>query len=450
MDFKSLSKLTKEETVELRNKYIPSCIELFFKKDPLKIVKGKGQYMYDENGTEYLDCINNVAHVGHCHPHVVKCAAEQASLLETNSRFLHDNLVIYAHRMSKYLPPALDKFVFVNSGSEANDLALRVARKFTGGYDVIILDHAYHGHLTSLVDISPYKFNGKGGEGQKEFVHMAPVPDVYRGKYRSSDYNEDQLCDLYVNEVIQLVENAEKKKRKIAIFLAESFQSCGGQIIYPKNYLRNVYKYLHSKGILCLADEVQCGFHRSGTHMWAFQTYGEDIVPDFLTIGKSMGNGHPVACSVMRTELSDKFGEGALQYFNTYGGNPVSVAVANAVLDVIEKEKLYEHVTDVSQHLLAELNKLKGKHYIIGDVRGYGYFIGIDFVKSRETREPAIEHARVILERMRNENILLSLDGPYSNVMKMKPPLTFNKENADLVVKKLDETLTSLDKQSKL
>lgn len=198
--------------------------------------------MYDENGTRYLDCINNVAHVGHCHQWVVKCAHEQAALLETNSRFLHDNLVIYSKRLSAYLPSGLEKFFFCNSGSESNDLALRIARRVTGAYDVICLDHAYHGHLTSLIDISPYKFKLKSGDGQKEYVHVAPVPDIYRGKHNtSSGLNEDQLCDAYVQEIINLVENAERKGRRIAIFLAESFQSCGGQIIYPKNYLKKVY-----------------------------------------------------------------------------------------------------------------------------------------------------------------------------------------------------------------
>lgn len=168
--------------------------------------------------------------------------------------------------------------------SEANDLALRIARRVTGGEDVIILDHAYHGHLTTIVDISPYKFNHPSGTGQKEWVHMAPVPDSYRGKYRSSDYSEEQLRDLYAQEVIDLVENAEKKGRKIGIFLAESLQSCGGQIVYPKGYLSKVYKYLQGKGILCLADEVQCGYYRTGTHMWAFQTHGDGNKVSHLSV----------------------------------------------------------------------------------------------------------------------------------------------------------------------
>lgn len=441
----------KQETIRLRKAHVSSCVELFFSDDPLKIVKGSGQYMYDEKGNKYLDCINNVAHVGHCHPHVVKKATEQMSLLETNSRFLHDNLVLYCKRLTtSYLPKELSMFFFTNSGSETNDLAMRIARKVTGGQDVIVLDHAYHGHLTSLVDISPYKFAAKGGDGQKEWVHVAPVPDTYRGKYRSSEYSEEQLSDLYAQEVIKLVENAERNGRKICLFYAESLQSCGGQIVYPKNYLRKVYNYLQPKGILCLADEVQCGFYRSGHHMWSFKTQGEDLVPDFLVVGKSMGNGHPVACLITKPELAEKFGQSGLKYFNTYGGNPVSMAVANAVLDVIENEKLYKHVYDVSEHILKEFNRLKSKYEVIGDIRGCGYFIGIDFVKSRQTREPATELARTILKKMRDEYILMSLDGPYSNVMKFKPPLTFDKENADHLIMTLDKVLAKCTAKSQL
>lgn len=344
----------------------------------------------------------------------------------------------------------MNKCFFTNSGSESNDLALRIARKVTGATDVIVLDHAYHGHLTNLIDISPYKFDRPSGDGKKDWVHVAPVPDPYRGKYRSSDYTDDELADLYSQEVIKLVENAEKNGRRIGIFLAESLQSCGGQIVYPKNYLRKVYNFLHSKGILCLADEVQCGFYRSGTHMWGFQVYGQDLVPDFVTIGKSMGNGHPVACLLTQSHLADKFSQNGLQYFNTYGGNPTSMAAANAVLDVIENEKLHNHVTDVSTYLLNELSRLKNKHEIIGDIRGYGYFIGIDFVKCRVSREPDTANAKLILRRMRNENILLSLDGPYSNVMKMKPPLCFNKENAAFLIKTLDAVLSDLNLKSRL
>jgi len=441
----------KHETIELRKTHVPSCVSLFFKEDPIKVVKGAGQYLYDEKGNRYLDCINNVAHVGHCHPHVVKKTSEQCSLLETNSRYLHDNLVLYSKRISAYMPEPLKMTFYTNSGSESNDLAIRIARKTgNGGYDILVIDHAYHGHLSSLIDISPYKFKNTGGDGQKIHVHVVPVPDSYRGKYRNSEYTDEELCDLYVQEIIDLVEKAEKNGRRICLFLAESLQSCGGQIVYPKNFLKKAYNYLHSKGILCLADEVQCGFYRNGKNMWGFQIYGDDITPDFVTIGKSMGNGHPVSCLVTTSEIATKFSNFGMQYFNTYGGNPVSMAAANAVLDVVENEKLYKHVTEVSTYMLAELDKLKDKHAIIGDVRGYGFFIGIDFVTCRKKRDPATHKARLILNRMKDYYILLSLDGPYDNVMKFKPPLSFNLENAMLLLEKLDHVLIELSQKSLL
>jgi len=294
------------------------------------------------------------------------------------------------------------------------------------------------------VDISPYKFNHAGGKGQPEWVHVAPVPDSYRGKYRCSEHSEQQLADLYAAEVVTLVEAAEARGRRIALFLAESYQSCGGQIVYPKTYLSQVYKYLQSKGIRCLADEVQCGFFRSGDAMWGFQAHGKDIVPDFVTIGKSMGNGHPVAALVTTPELGATFGAKGMHYFNTFGGNPASMAAANAVLDVLENEKMQDHVLSVSKHLLSELNRLKAKFPIIGDVRGHGYFIGVDFVQSRVGREPATATAAIILQKMRERFILLSLDGPYSNVMKFKPPLCFNMEDSDHLVANLEAVLSEL------
>lgn len=435
---------TKEETIELRKKHVPSAMCLFF-KNPLKIVKGRGQYMYDEKGVEYLDCINNVAHVGHCHPHVVKKTSEQMGLLETNSRYLHDNLVNYSKRITAYMPDGLEKTFYTNSGSEANDLAIRISRRCgNGGTDIMVLDHAYHGHLTSLIDMSPYKFNNSGGEGQKEGIHVVPVPDIYRGKYRDNEYSEEELTDLYTQCVIDTVENSEKNGRKICLFAAESLQSCGGQIILPRNYLKKVLSYLRTKGILYLADEVQCGFYRNGEKMWGFQLF--DVTPDFVTIGKSMGNGHPVASLITTNELAENFSNYGMQYFNTYGGNPVSMAAANAVLDVIENENLAEHIRTISKYLMDQLKELKKKYSIIGDVRGLGFFIGIDFVKNHETREPEIEKAKIILDRMKDKaNIILSLDGPFNNVMKFKPPLVFNIVNAMFLVKTLDEVLAEIN-----
>lgn len=441
----SVRKLSKKETITLREKLIgPSC-KLFFKEDPLKIVRASKTYMYDENGQRYLDCINNVCHVGHCHPHVVSAAMQQMAVLNTNSRFLHDNLVLYAERLTSLFPEKLSVCFFVNSGSEANDLALRLAHTHTGNKDVITLDHAYHGHVTSLIDISPYKFNHPGGEGQQDWVHVAPVADVYRGKYTDVDYTMEELSEMYADEVKQLCDKANENGGGVSIFLAESMQSCGGQIVYPPGYLRRVYKHVRAAGGVCLADEVQVGFGRVGTHMWAFQTQGDDIVPDIVTLGKPMGNGHPVSAVITTKEIAESFGATGMEYFNTFGGNPVSAAIANAVLDVIEDEKLMENATLVGKYLLQEFNRLKEKHYIIGDVRGQGMFLGVDLVKNRETREPATAEAAFVNKRLKEQYVLLSNDGPYRNVLKFKSPLVFSLDDAKELVEKIDNILLEMD-----
>lgn len=437
--------LTKTETIALRKKLIgPSC-KLFFRSDPLKILRASGSYMYDEEGVRYLDCINNVCHVGHCHPHVVAAASKQMGILNTNSRFLHDNLVLYADRLTATFPKKLSVCFFVNSGSEANDLAIRLARTYTGHKDIITLDHAYHGHVISLIDISPYKFNHPGGEGQRDWVHVAPVADVYRGKYTNKDYTVEELSTKYADEVKALCDKATEKSGGVCAFFAESMQSCGGQIIYPPGYLRQVYAHVRAAGGVCVADEVQVGFGRVGSHMWAFQCQGDDIVPDIVTLGKPMGNGHPVSAVITTREIAESFGATGMEYFNTFGGNPVSIAIANAVFDVIENENLMEHATEVGSYLLQEFNKLKDKHEIIGDVRGKGMFLGIDLVKNRETREPATAEAAYVNKKLKERHILLSNDGPYLNVLKFKSPIVFSIEDANELVQKLDEVLTEME-----
>jgi len=437
-------RITKERTSQLRKKHIgPSC-KLFFKSDPLKIVSAKGQYMYDESNTPYLDCINNVCHVGHCHPLVVKAGQDQMAVLNTNSRFLHDNLVLYAERLCKTFPGKLSVAYLVNSGSEANDLALRMAHQHTGNQDVITLDHAYHGHVISLIDISPYKFNKPGGAGCPEFTSVAPVPDIYRGKHWASEHPGEDMGKLYAKDVDDIIADLANKGRKPSAFIAESLQSCGGQIIFPDSYLREVYQSVRAAGGIVIADEVQVGFGRVGTHMWAFQTYGEDLVPDIVTLGKPMGNGHPIAAVITTPEIAASFGATGVEYFNTYGGNPVSCAVGNAVLDVIEKENLMQHAVTVGQLLLDGAKKLGEKYDIVGDVRGRGMFVGIDLVKDRKTREPHTAAAQHVLTRFKEEHILLQSDGPHNNVLKFKSPLAFSQDNAATFLQTLDKVLAEI------
>ncbi|XP_056156480.1 ethanolamine-phosphate phospho-lyase isoform X1 [Lampris incognitus] len=435
--------LDKEKTISLRKKHIgPSC-KVFFSHDPIKILRAKGQYMYDEKGAQYLDCINNVAHVGHSHPEVVKAGAQQMELLNTNSRFLHDNLVRYAQRLQATLPEKLSVCYFVNSGSEANDLALRLARQYTGHKDIVTLDNAYHGHVSSLIDISPYKFHQLSDMARKQSVHVAPSPDIYRGKYRA---DHPDAAAAYADDVGDIIKKAQDKGRNIAAFIAESLQSCGGQVIPPAGYFQKVAEHVRRAGGVVIADEVQVGFGRVGTHFWAFQLQGEDFVPDIITMGKPIGNGHPMSCVVTTREVAEAFMSSGMEYFNTFGGNPVSCAIGLAVLDVIEKEDLQGNALRVGGYLTKLLEKQKEKHPLVGDIRGRGLFVGVELVRDRVKLTPATAEAQEVIYKLKEEHVLLSADGPHRNVLKFKPPLCFSREDADMAVGKIDHILTDLEK----
>uniref|UniRef100_A0A8C5EMR8 5-phosphohydroxy-L-lysine phospho-lyase n=1 Tax=Gouania willdenowi TaxID=441366 RepID=A0A8C5EMR8_GOUWI len=431
---------SKEETLAMRRRLIGHSCRLFYSDDPVKIIRARGQYLYDEHGKRYLDCISNVQHVGHCHPSITEVAAAQMDLLNINTRFLHDNMVQYADRLAASLPDKLCIFYFVNSGSEANDLALRLAQQYTQHQDVIVLDHAYHGHLMSLIDISPYKFRKLSG--QKEWVHVAPLPDTYRGLYREDHPNPG---DAYADTVKDLIDEVHSKGRKISAFFAESLPSVGGQIIMPQGYSTKVAEYVHSAGGVFVADEVQTGFGRVGTHFWAFQLQGEGFCPDIVTMGKPMGNGHPLACVATTVEIAGAFTANGVEYFNTFGGNPVSCAIGLAVLDVIEKEDLRRNATKVGAHLKQLLTQLQTRHDIIGHVRGIGLFVGLELVTDRRTRAPATKTAAEVVKRLKEQDrICVSTDGPWENVVKFKPPMCFSIQDADLVVRCIDRIITGI------
>ncbi|XP_067852380.1 5-phosphohydroxy-L-lysine phospho-lyase-like [Heptranchias perlo] len=430
----------KGQTLALRKKLIASSCKLFFPDDPIKIVRAQGQYMFDEKERKYLDCINNVAHVGHCHPDVVKAGLTQMAILNTNARFLHDNMVHYAKKLSETLPQKLSVFYFVNSGSEANDLALRLAQQYTQHEDIVVLDNAYHGHLNSLIDISPYKFRSL--RPQKDWVHVVPIPDTYRGMFRE-DHPDPALA--YANEVKSVIDEVEKKNHKIAAFFAESLPSVAGHIIPPTGYFQKVAEHIRNAGGLFVVDEIQVGFGRVGKHFWAFQLQGDDFLPDIVTMGKPIGNGHPLACVATTKEIADAFAATGVEHFNTFGGSPVSCAIGLAVLEVIEKEDLRGNAIRVGTYLLNLLNEQKAKHPIIGDVRGIGLFIGVELVKDRQQRTPATEEAQYLITRLKKEFILLSTDGPDRNVVKFKPPMCFTMENAQFVVEKVDGILNEME-----
>ncbi len=420
--------LSRDEILELRSEHIGRPLGTSYRK-PLTIVRGFMQYLYDENGREYLDIRNNVPQVGHSNPRIVKVLSQQAAVLNTNTRYLHENLAKYAKRLTSKFPKELSVCFFVNSGSEANELALRFARTHTRQKDIIAIDGAYHGNTSELVNISSYKHDGLGGEGAPSHVHVVRMPDTYRGEHKGSDAGKK-----YAEDVL----TATQRSKGVAAFIFEPLMGCGGQIIFPKGYLKEAFKHVRNAGGVCIADEVQVGFGRMGDKFWGFETQG--VVPDIVTLGKPIGNGHPIGAVVTTREIAESFTTG-MEFFSTTGGNTVSCAVGMAVLDEIENEKLQGNAKKVGAHLLKRLKQLMKTHSIIGDVRGRGLFVGVELVRDRETLEPAKEETMYIVERLRDLGLLISLDGPLHNVLKIKPPLVFTTENADWFVESLDRVL---------
>jgi 4-aminobutyrate aminotransferase-like enzyme/Ser/Thr protein kinase RdoA (MazF antagonist) len=404
-------------------------------RTPLQMSRGWMQWLYDQDGRAYLDCVNNVPHVGHCHPRVVEAGQRQMAVLNTNSRYLHELMTRYAGRLAETLPDPLRVCFFVCSGSEANELALRMARAHTRRHDVVVVESGYHGNTTTLVNVSPYKFDGPGGNGAPPWVQVVPMPDVYRGVHRRGDPAAGRH---YAEEVGRAARRAAGRGDGVAAFLCESVLSCGGQIVLPDGYLREAYRHIRAAGGVCIADEVQTGFGRVGTHAWAFETQG--VVPDIVTMGKPMGNGHPLGAVVTTPEIAASFANG-MEYFNTFGGNPVSCAIGLAVLDVIQTEGLQGHALRVGGYLLDRLRELMPRHPVIGDVRGLGLFVGVELVRDRGTLEPAGEEASYVANRMKEGGVLMSTDGPWHNVLKIKPPLVFTEADADFLAATLDRVL---------
>ena len=423
-----------EEIVRQRQAWLGPSLSISYRR-PLKMVRGFGQYLFDQDGQAYLDSVNNVPHVGHNHPRVVRAIQNQAAVLNTNTRYLHDNIVEYAQRLSRTLPPPLQVFFFVNSGSEANDLALRLARAHTGRREMIVLEGAYHGNLSSLIEISPYKFDGPGGKGAPDHVRKAALPDVFRGPHRRPD---SQAGEKYARSVEQVIEELRSQGRLPAAFIAESLMSCAGQIVLPAGYLRSAYRLARAAGGLCIADEVQVGFGRAGSHFWGFETQG--VVPDIVTLGKPMGNGHPLGAVITTPQVAASFRTG-MEYFNTYGGNPVSCAAGLAVLDVLRDEHLQANALAVGTYLRTGLERLKARYPLLGDVRGLGLFLGVELVRDSRTLEPADAEASYIVERLRDKRVLASTDGLWHNVIKIKPPLVYTQDNADTFLEKFEEVL---------
>jgi len=428
---------TKAETLAARRAHIGGNLSIGY-REPVKVLRGWRQFLYDETGRCYLDAYNNVPHVGHSHPRIVRAAQEQMAVLNTNTRYLHDNLTRFAERLAATLPAPLEICYFLNSASEANELALRLVRAHTGRREMVVLEGAYHGNSSGLIDISPYKHDGPGGMGAPDWVFTAPVADVYRGPYKADD---PQAGAKYAAGVQAAIERIHGQGRSLSGFIAESCPSVGGQIFYPPGYLADVYQYVRAAGGICIADEVQTGYGRIGTHFYAFEEQG--VVPDIVVVGKPIGNGHPLAALITTRAIADSFDNG-MEFFSTFGGNPVSCAVGLAVLDVLAEENLQEHARQVGEHLLAGLRPLVARHPLVGDVRGSGLFLGVELVRDRATLEPAAAEASYVSNRMREEGILLGTDGPLHNVVKIRPPMPFDRSDAERLVETFDAILEEM------
>jgi 4-aminobutyrate aminotransferase-like enzyme len=419
-----------------RRRLIGPSLTLSYRQ-PLHIVRGSMQYLFDQTGRRYLDGYNNVPHVGHCHPEVVRAAAAQMALLNTNTRYLHASLEEYAQALTETLPEPLRVCFFVNSGSEANELAVRLARAHTRSVDMIVLDSAYHGNTTTLTDLSPYKADSSGA-GQPSWVHVAPLADVYRGAYKSDD---PRAGEKYARAVGEFIAQLVPQRKGLCGFIAESCPSVGGQMLFPEGYLAAVYAQVRKAGGVCIADEVQTAYGRLGKYFYGFEQ--QRVVPDIVVLGKPIGNGYPIGAVVTTAEIAASFDDGR-EFFSTFGGSTVSCTVGAEVLRIVHKEHLQAHAERVGAQLLARLRALMGRWESIGDVRGSGLFLGVELVRSRETLEPAAEGAAEIVNRMRAAGVLIGTDGPFHNVLKIRPPMPFSPEDAETLVKCLDDALAQL------
>lgn len=418
------------QLVARRERALGPAYRLFYER-PLHIVKGEGVWLYDADGKRYLDAYNNVASIGHCNPHVVNAICKQAKVLNTHTRYLHEGILDYAEKLLATFPAELDHVMFTCTGSEANDLALRIARQYTGGTGVIVTKLAYHGITEQVSAASP---SLGAGVPLGDFVRTVRAPDVYR-------LGAENVSRIFAEDVRAAINDMRKAGIKPAALLFDGIFASDGVLSDPAGFAKEAVELAQAEGLLYIADEVQSGFGRTGTHMWGFERHG--VKPDIVTMGKPMGNGQPIAAAVMRSAVVDEFGRTA-RYFNTFGGNPVSCAAGNAVLEFIEQNQLLKNCASVGAYLKAGIEELAERYPIIGDVRGAGLFIGVEFVSDRITKAPAPEATRHVVNGLRNRGVLISSAGPMENILKVRPQLIFQREHADIFIETLEAVLRDL------
>ncbi|CAM3716916.1 5-aminovalerate aminotransferase DavT [Vibrio aerogenes CECT 7868] len=422
-----------EQTRQLTDKrahVLGESYRLFYRK-PVHLVKGQGQYLWDANGDQYLDVYNNVASIGHCHPAVIAAVHEQMQQLNTHTRYLHEKILDYSEAILSTTPDSIDRAMYMCTGSEANDLAMRIAHSWSGGTGIIVTQESYHGTSSLTSGASPALGSG---QSLAETTFLIPAPDQYR-------LAGEDLGLWFARQMELKIAEMEAKGIKFAGFMADSIFSSDGVLPGQAGFLKPAIDVVHQHGGIFIADEVQPGFARTGEAFWGFARH--NIEPDVITVGKPMGNGIPVSGLFAKSDVMASFSD-HIPYFNTFGGNPVSMAAAQAVLKVIQEENLQEHSQTVGRQLLDELKTLMDKHECVGDVRGSGLFIGFELVSDRDSKTADKQLALDVTERLREKRVLTSVAGPYGNVLKLRPPLAFQTKDIDWLVTALDESLTEL------
>jgi len=423
------------ELLQRRHTAMGPTYRLFY-EEPIHLVRGEGVWLFDAEGNRFLDCYNNVASVGHCHPHVVNALSEQAATLNTHTRYLHENIVRYAERLGNSLPGELSVCLFVCTGTEANDLAFRIARTVTGNSGAVVAENAYHGNSMVVTELSTGEYPA---EERPDYLEAVEPPNLFRGSVR---YGESNPGKHYAGYIDSALEALWERGHGPAMFLCDTIFDSNGALTAPKGYFSSVYQKVRAAGGLCIADEVQSGLCRLGDNMWGFED--SDVVPDIVTMGKPIGDGHPLAAVVTTPTIAEAFSS-RFHYFNTFGGNPVSAAVGLAVLDVIEQEDILNQVHEIGGRLGAGLRLLKDRFPVIGDVRGKGLFYGIELVTDTDRLTPAPSQAAQVQNFLRSKGVLLGTTGPFDNVVKIRPPLIFAQEHVELLLVILEQAFQALE-----
>ena len=419
------------DLVKRRQKYLGGSI--LFYHDPVQLVRGEGVWLYDDQDRKYLDCYNNVASVGHCHPHVVEALCAQARTLNTHTRYLGETVIDYAEKLAGLMPDELQVCLFVNSGTEANELAMRIARTVSGHKGAIVMENGYHGNSTLINEMSTLAF--PVASERPPYIAAVEPPNTWRGPFRESEH--DRLGERYADLVDDAIGELQARRQGVAAFMCDTIFDTQGTLEAPQDYFQRVYQKVRAAGGLCIADEIQAGLCRTG-RWWGFEHY--DVVPDIVTLGKPMGDGHPLGVVVTTEAIARAFAQRAV-YFNTFGGNPVSAAVGMAVLEVCEREKLVTNCAEVGAYLRQRLGQLASSQPLIGDVRGKGLFLGVELVHDRSGKQPAADIASRVPDAMKAQGVLMGISGRHGNVLKIRPQLIFSRDNADQLVDTIERVL---------